>query len=336
MKKTIYSILLGSCLSLAICGCTSVDPDYGEDIEDFSDVAAREASEKNAQGFTTARPNNNINKNNDQSAESSSEASDDTTSGTITETIDYNSDYKAEIQEEVSNAISSASSIQDEMDKVKKIADKYSSYVSIAGTQEQKNMAAGWTCTVWDEEITKLWSRISDTAEAKTKERILAEQRKWIAMKDEVRIDSIGTSVDGGTAYPVMECGFIEETTYNRCHILANELAKINGEEYKMPDKPIYGTYVDNQGINIVYSYLVLRESKDNKQNRVSISLYNQGHLEGDFVEKSDGVLEFTANKGDIKGIIKVNGWDGASFEITESDDTMYAVGKKYEFGFTF
>ena len=328
MKRPLYCILSSLFLLFAVCGCTSVDPQFGEDIEDFSDVAAREASEKYAKGYTTEKKNNS-----QQAVDSATEA---TTTDTIdVSVVDFNSDYKTEIEAEVEQAIASASSIQDEMDRVKKIADKYSAYAEVAKTQKQMNTAAGWTCTVWDDEITKLWSRISDTAEAKTKERILAEQRKWIAMKDEVRIDTIGTSVDGGSVYPVMECGFIEATTYNRCHILANELAHINGEEYKMPVKPIYGTYVDNQGINIVYSYLVIREGWET-ENKVSISLYNQGHLEGDFTEKSDGVLDFVSAKGNIKGIITVNGWDGATFEITESDDNMFPAGKVYEFGFTF
>ena len=43
---------------------------------------------------------------------------------------------------------------------------------------------------------------------------------------------------------------------FNRCNVIANELAKIKGEDFIMPKRSIQSTYIDNHGTNEVYNYL--------------------------------------------------------------------------------
>ena len=56
--------------------------------------------------------------------------------------------------------------------------------------------------------------------------------------------------------------------------------------------------------------------------------------MEGNFTEKGNDELEFTSIDGDIKGTIRLDGWNGASFEVTESSNDLLSVGAKFEFNF--
>ena len=59
--------------------------------------------------------------------------------------------------------------------------------------------------------------------------------------------------------------------------------------------------------------------------------------MEGNFVDNGNGELDFTSDDGSVKGIIKINGWDGASFKITEiSGESVFSVGEEVEFPFAF
>ena len=50
-----------------------------------------------------------------------------------------------------------------------------------------------------------------------------------------------------------------------------------------------------------------------------------------------NGELAFTSNDGSVKGIIRINGWDGASFEVVEtSGESVFAVGETVKFPFVF
>ena len=48
--------------------------------------------------------------------------------------------------------------------------------------------------------------------------------------------------------------------------------------------------------------------------------------------EESESVQEDI--DGDVKGIIRLDGWNGASFEVTESSNDLLSVGAKFEFNF--
>ena len=65
-------------------------------------------------------------------------------------------------------------------------------------------MSSGWFLKIWDTELNNLWSRFSDSADAQTKEKVLAEQRSWNSMKEEVAQESLGSSEENGSMYSLL------------------------------------------------------------------------------------------------------------------------------------
>lgn len=251
--------------------------------------------------------------------------------------VDFTHDYSEDIKTEVEYAVSASASLQEELENMEKIITKYYSLAEAAQTQGEMNVSSQWPFYIWDTELNSLWGRFSDLANQQTKEEILTEQRKWIAMKEEVTLESIGSAEEGGSIYPLLQNSFLEEITRNRAYFLANELAKVKGESFVMPEKSAkYGVFVDNQGTDSVYSSLILRESMNEKDEAV-ISIYREGGIQGSFVDNGNGELAFTSDDGCIKGIIKINGWDGANFTVTETaEGAVFAVGREFEFPFVF
>lgn len=348
MKKQVICAMLAMALSIGAIGCTSIDLDKidskteevtesqeqenteGEAAEDVADEQKAGDTDPSKETSDEAAPENADNTAADNTA-SDAEGATDTVD---TSNVDFSQYHEEDIKKEVEAAVASATSVQDEIDRIKKIDDKYSQMGSKAMTQTDMDVAAGWTLKVWDDELNSLWSRISDNADSKTKERILAEQRQWNAMKEELLVSEIGTREESGTIYPVLYMGTMEQYTENRCHILANELAKIKGESYKMPERWKYSAYVDNQGTDSIYSYVYTSVGMEGDEHAV-ISLYRIGELEGTYTDKGNGELEFVSSNG-IKGYIHFNGWEGASFEVTESDGSLLSVGEVFEFPFAF
>ena len=199
------------------------------------------------------------------------------------------------------------------------------------------NVSSRWFFVIWDTELNNLWDRFSNSADQQTKENILAEQRNWIAMKEGVTLLSIGDREENGSMYPLLQNSFLEEITKNRAYVLANELAKITGESFTMPEKSAkYGLFVDNQGTGNVYSSLIIRPDWEGEDEAI-ISIYRQGGTQGTFVDNGNGELVFLSDDGSIKGIIKINGWDGASFQVTEaSGESVFSVGEEFKFPFAF
>ncbi len=148
---------------------------------------------------------------------------------------------------------------------------------------------------------------------------------------------SLGSSEENGSIYPLLQNSFLEEITKNRAYILANELAKIKEESFVMPEKSAkYGLFIDNQGTGSVYSSLNTRQGLEGDDEAV-ISIYRQGGTEGTFADNGNGELTFTSDDGSIKGIIKINGWDGASFKVTEtSGESVFSAGEEFQFPFAF
>lgn len=111
----------------------------------------------------------------------------------------------------------------------------------------------------------------------------------------------------------------------------------MKGEAFEMPERSTkYGVFVDNQGTGSVYSLLCTQQGVNGSDEAV-ISIYRQGKLKGSFVDNGNGELEFSSEDGSVKGIIQINGWDGASFEVTEtSNPDVFPVGQKTEFPFAF
>ena len=59
--------------------------------------------------------------------------------------------------------------------------------------------------------------------------------------------------------------------------------------------------------------------------------------VEGSFIDNGNGNLDFTSDDGSIKGTIQINGWNGATFEVTETIGAVpFSVGEKFEFSFAF
>ena len=244
-------------------------------------------------------------------------------------------DFTEEIKNDVAEASKSSSNLQDELSSVIKITERYDDLFKAAEAQLELNEAAAWTYDIWDAELNSLWKRFSDSADPATKERVLKDQRNWIAMKEEVTLENLGSREDGGSMYPLLEYSFLEEITKNRSYILASELAKLNGEAFNMPERGIYGTYVDNQGTGDVYSSLITRKGWENEDEAV-ISIYRLCGLDGTFSDTGNGELQFKSNDGNVEGIIHLNGWEGASFEVTKSGESVLNVGDKFDFGFAF
>ena len=251
--------------------------------------------------------------------------------------IDFTHDYSEDIKADVDDVVSRQESLQIELENIEKIIKKYTPLAQAAGTQGEMNLSSKWFYEIWDTELNSLWNRFCDSADSQTKEKILAEQRNWIAMKEEVTLLDIGSSEENGSMYPLLQNSYLEEITKNRAYVIANELAKIRGESFVMPEKSEkYGLFVDNQGTGSVYSSLITRQGLEGDDEAV-ISIYREGEMEGNFADNGNGELDFTSDDGSVKGIIKINGWDGASFKITEiSGESVFSVGEEVEFPFAF
>ena len=251
--------------------------------------------------------------------------------------MDFTHDYSEDIQADVNYVVSGSTSLQKELENIEKIIQKYTSLAEAAQTQGEMNVSSRWFFVIWDTELNNLWSRFSNSADQQTKERILSKQRNWIAMKEEVTLLSIGSSEESGSIYPLLQNSFLEEITRNRAYVLANELAKIKGESFVMPEiSAKYGLFVDNQGTDNVYSSLIARQSLEGDDEAI-ISIYRQGEIEGTFVDNGNGELAFTSDDGSVKGIIKINGWDGASFKVTEtSEASVFSAGEEVKFPVAF
>ena len=78
--------------------------------------------------------------------------------------------------------VSGSASLQTELENIEKIIPKYTPLAEAAQTQVDMNISSQWFFVIWDTELNNLWSRISNSADQQTKERILAEQRNWRRM----------------------------------------------------------------------------------------------------------------------------------------------------------
>ena len=253
--------------------------------------------------------------------------------------VDFTYDYSEDINADIDYVVSSSASLQKELEQVETVIQKYNLMVEEAQSQGEMNVSSKWLYTIWDTELNNLWSRFSNSADPQTKEIILADQRTWIDMKEAAVFENVGLSEENGSMYPLLANSFLEEITRNRAYVLANELAKIKGEPFIMPEKSAkYGFFVDNQGTGSIYSSLITRQGVSGDDEAV-ISIYKLGEIEGIFVDNGNGELSFTSNDADtriVKGIIKINGWNGASFTVTEAPEGFLSAGEEFDFPFAF
>ena len=127
--------------------------------------------------------------------------------------IDFTCDYSEDIKKDVDDIVSNSTSLQEELTNMEKVTQKYTPLAEAAQTQGEMNVAAQWLYTIWDTELNKLWSRLSISADRQTKENLLAEQRNWIDLKEEVTLLSIGSREENGSMYPLLQNSYLEEIT---------------------------------------------------------------------------------------------------------------------------
>ena len=126
-----------------------------------------------------------------------------------------------------------------------------------------------------------------------------------------------------------------------RIEIDANERAVNEKSQYcffvcTTFDSFLNDLFVDNQGTDAVYSSLITQQSWEGEDEAI-ISVYRLGEIEGSFIDNGNGNLDFTSDDGSIKGTIQINGWNGATFEVTETIGAVpFSVGEKFEFSFAF
>ena len=335
MKKRIYSMIL--ILMTGLCaGC-------GKEVVQSNDTGIESKSSQVEESVSFENTEETKNTENTENTEST----EDTESAENTEyndielneetEMDFTYDYSKDIKADVDDVVSGSASLQDELENIENIIKKYTPLAQAAKTQTEMNLSSRWFFDIWDTELNNLWNRFSDLADPQTKEKILAEQRNWIAMKEEVTLLEIGSSEENGSMYPLLQNSYLEEITKNRAYVIANELAKIKGESFVMPEKSAkYGLFVDNQGTGSVYSSLITRQGLEGEDEAL-ISIYREGETEGTFADNGNGELAFTSDDGSVKGIIKINGWDGADFKVTEtSGESVFSAGEEVNFPFAF
>ncbi len=251
--------------------------------------------------------------------------------------IDFFRDYSEDIRADVDHVVSASASLQEELKNMENIIQKYTPLAEAAQTQGEMNISSEWFLVIWDTELNSLWNRFSNSADQQTKEKVLAEQRNWIDMKEGAVLTSIGYSEENGSMYPLLVNSYLEEITKNRAYVIANELAKITGESFVMPERSAkYGLFVENYGTGSIYSDLITRPGYSGDDEAI-IGIHRMGQVEGTFVDSGNGELAFTADDGSVKGIIKINGWDGASFTVTESSrEISFPAGEEFQFPFAF
>ncbi len=329
MKLRIYLMTMLS-LALLCTGCNTQKAGADAVKEEKEPLAGIEANESGANEELKEESKEELNEELNEANEESVQESDDETK------IDFFHDYSEEIGAEVEDAVSVSASLQEELANIEKLEQKYNTMADSAMTQEEMNASSQWLFAIWDAELNSLWNRFSDAANQQTKEEVLEEQRQWIEMKEEATLLSIGSSDENGSIYPLLQNSFLEDITKNRAYVLANKLAEIKEENFTMPEASYYGLYVDNQGTGSVYSSLITRQNLAGEDEAV-ISIFRLGETRGSFADRGNGEFDYTAEDGVVQGIIRINGWYGASFEVTAiSEDSPFSPGDIFEFPFVF
>ena len=348
MKKRSV-ILLAGCVLFCLTACSSGEDNVPslqiQKVTQTQEAALQESSEaekgtsavgEQTEGALSGTP----------AAENPSTKAEQETSGENRESewndaleVDFTHDYSEDIKADIDYMVSISTSLQNELENVETISQKYDLLAEKAQSQSEMNTSSKWLFVIWDTELNNLWSRFSNAADQQTKEKFLADQRNWIDMKDEAVTESIGSSEESGSIYPLLANAFLEEITKDRAYVIANELAEIKGESFAMPEKSKYGLFADNQGTGDIYSSLSIRQGESGDDEAV-VSIYRLGEIAGTFVDNGNGELSFTSMDADdriVKGIIKINGWDGASFTVTEAPETYYLrAGDEFLFPFAF
>lgn len=241
-------------------------------------------------------------------------------------------DYTEQIKSEVAEA-KSAKSLQEELDTIAELADKYDELRMNAETQTEMNENSQWGLLVWDTELNSLWSRMSDELDSATKEEILAKQRVWVAMKDNAA-NHLSATYEGGSIWSMIYNDEQANITRRRAYVLANEYAKFKGEKFSMPARDNTGYFVDTQGTTDEYSSMTIEQGMEGDSLMFTVSLYRVGELRGYGEATSDGIT-FESEDGNVKATIDIS-YDGASFTVDEATDAIVNAGESFDFDLSF
>lgn len=246
--------------------------------------------------------------------------------------VDFTHDYSEEIRADVDRAASDAETFQQELENVERLSRRYAPLAETAQTQGEMNVASMWLFTIWDTELDTLWDRAADQ-----QTEALAERESWTAMREEAALLSVGSSEENGSMYPLLRNSFLEEATRDRAYLLAAGLAEEQGQSFDLLERSEkYGLFADGQRTGGMDRYLLTRQGWEGADEAV-ISLSGQGELHGTFADGGNGELAFTADDGSVKGVIRIDGWDGARFEVTEAaDGSPFSAGETAEFPIMF
>lgn len=338
MKRKICCALMITLACMSMAGCV----EKGSDNE-VSSIFETELGQDNSQDGQNNAEHNTAQQNTAQqdtaslnNGEAAETPANDGAVSICDETteLDYSKDYSEEIKVAVERAVAGATSFDDEFNKIQEIHEHITSRRTDSENQVEMNVVSLYYFQVWDYELNNLWARFTDTVDEQTKERVLADQRCWNATKEDAALEALGPQDEGGSIYPLLYNGFMEETTKTRCYFIAKEIAAVKGESFTMPKRSVTGSYIDNQGTESICSALSITESWESGY-IAKVSLYRIGELEGTAEEAGDGKLSFTSYDETVKGTISY-GWDGAVFEVTEASDAVVNVGDKYEFPVVF
>ncbi|MCM1049109.1 MAG: hypothetical protein NC433_11880 [Clostridiales bacterium] len=87
--------------------------------------------------------------------------------------IDFTYDYSENIKADVDYVVSGSDTLQEELENIEKIIQKYTPLAQAAQTQGEMNVSSQWFFVIWDTELNSLWSRFSNSADQQTKEKVL-------------------------------------------------------------------------------------------------------------------------------------------------------------------
>lgn len=246
--------------------------------------------------------------------------------------VDFTHDYSEEIRADVDRAASDAETFQQELENVERLSRRYAPLAETAQTQGEMNVASMWLFTVWDTELDTLWDRAADQ-----QTEALAERESWTAMREEAALLSVGSSEENGSMYPLLRNSFLEEATRDRAYLLAAGLAEEQSQPFDLPERSEkYGLFAGGQGIDGMDRYLLTRQGWEGAD-EAAIFLPGRDELNGTFADGGNSELAFTADDGSVKGVIRIDGWDGARFEVTEAaDGSPFSAGETAEFPIVF
>lgn len=137
--------------------------------------------------------------------------------------------------EDKKNSESIGETIQDEIARVEAKSKEIEDASQDCNTQTDMNINAGEWFKVWDEELNSLWDRLNNEVDAETKEKLLKEQREWIARK-EANIKAASEQCMGGSIVPLIENSVAADMTRARVYKLAGYLAEQRNETFTISD----------------------------------------------------------------------------------------------------